>query len=270
VAESRELFAQLVDITRSQYATGRATQQDVLSASLELARLDDRATRIENAAETSRAALGKWLGETVTRPLETRFPELPALPARDVLEAALPEHPAIRMETARIESATESVRMAREQYKPGWSIGLAYGQRYGEDAAGNSRPDLMTAMVSVDLPLFPGKRQDRRLAASVQQADAARHVRADRLRELKEMLETEYANWLRLGERATLYDTRLLREAGANAEAALNAYQSGVTEFTTLMRARITDLDVRLDALRLQVDRAMAQARLLYLAGGAP
>ena len=270
VAESRELFAQLVEITRGQYATGRANQQDVLSALLELARLDDRATRIENAAETSRAELGKWLGEAVFRPLDTRFPALPALPARDVLEAALPEHPAIRMETARIESETQGVRMAREQYKPGWSIGLAYGQRYGEDAEGNSRPDMLTALVSVDLPLFPGQRQDRRLAASVQQAEAARYTRADRLRKLKEMLETQYANWQRLGERASLYDARLLHEASANAEAALNAYQSGVTEFTTLMRARITDLDVRLDALRLRIDRTKAQANLLYLAGGAP
>jgi outer membrane protein TolC len=60
----------------------------------------------------------------------------------------------------------------------------------------------------------------------------------------------------------------MLREAGANAQASLKAYQSGVTEFTTLMRARITDLDVRLDELRIRVDRAKAHARLLYLAGG--
>jgi len=42
---------------------------------------------------------------------------------------------------------------------------------------------------------------------------------------------------------------------------------SGVTEFTTLMRARITDLDVRLEDLRIRVDRAKIQANLLYLAG---
>jgi len=268
VSESRGLFAQLVQITRDQYATGRSSQQDVLSASLELARLDDRATQIKNSLEDNRAALGKWLGTAAARPLDTQFPALPALPARAELAAALPDHPAIRAETAQIESETRGVRIAREQYKPDWNIGLAYGQRYGEDAAGSSRPDMLTAMVSIHLPLFPGQRQDRRLAASLQQAEAARYTRADRLRKLKAMLDTEYANWQRLGERAALYKSRLLREADANAEAALNAYQSGVTEFTTLMRARITDLDVHLDALRIRVDRAKAQARLLYLAGG--
>ena len=78
------------------------------------------------------------------------------------------------------------------------------------------------------------------------------------------------ANWLRLGERADLYSNQLLGEASSNAQASLNAYQSGVTEFTSLMRARITDLDVRLEELRVRVDRAKAQASLLYLAGETP
>ena len=81
------------------------------------------------------------------------------------------------------------------------------------------------------------------------------------------LLAADYADWQRLGERAALYEAKLLREATANADASLHAYQSGVTEFTTLMRARITELDVRLDELRIRVDRARAQANLLYLAG---
>ena len=84
------------------------------------------------------------------------------------------------------------------------------------------------------------------------------------------MLETDYANWTRLGERAALYDSQLLQQAAANARASLKAYRSGVTEFNTLMRARIADLDVRLEALRIRVDRARARANLLYLAGDMP
>ena len=126
---------------------------------------------------------------------------------------------------------------------------------------------MMAAMITVDLPLFPDKRQDRRLSASVQQVEAAQLMRDDRMRELREMLETNYTNWQLLGERAALYESQLLKEATANAQASLSAYQTGVTEFTTLMRARITDLDVRLDDLRIRVDRSKAQARLLYLAG---
>jgi outer membrane protein TolC len=270
VAETRKLFAQLVDITQAHYGSGRVSQQDVLRASLELARLDDRATRIETAADENRAALAKWLDAAVDLPLAEHFPELPALPDRVQLDKALLQHPVLEAETARVNAMKQGIRIAQEQYKPGWSAGIEYRKRFGDDMDGNPRSDMMAAMLNVELPLFTGNRQDRRLAASIAEAEAAELRRDDKLRELRRMLASDYADWQRLGERATLYEAKLLREATANADASLHAYQSGVTEFTTLMRARITELDVRLDELRIRVDRARAQANLLYLAGEKP
>ncbi|MDX1697980.1 MAG: TolC family protein [Thiohalobacterales bacterium] len=267
IGKTRRLFAQLEDITRAHYATGRVNQQDVLRASLELSRLDDRTTRIRNEADRARALLSKWIGDSASLELADGFPDMPALPAKTTLEARLPEHPAIHIETAKIEASNRKISMTREQYKPGWSAGLEYRKRFGDDPGGDDRADMMAAMLTVDLPLFTNSRQDRRLSASIRQAESAQLARADRLRELRQMLDSEYASWQRLGERTALYESQLLREASANAQASLNAYQSGTTEFTTLMRARITDLDMRLDALRARVDRARAQAALLYLAG---
>jgi len=267
VGESRTLFAQMVDITQAHYGTGRVSQQDVLSASLELSRLDDRTTRILNEADRSRAALMKWIGDTALLPIDDHFPELPGLPSKEAIEAALPEHPLIRSETAKLAASKRKIQIANEQYKPGWSAGLEYRKRFGDDPGGDSRADMMAAMFTVDLPMFTKNRQDKRLSASVQMAESAQLTRDNRLRELKQMLDTDYANWSRLGERATLYEGELVRDAAANVQASLKAYQSGVSEFTTLMRARITDLDVRLQDLRVRVDRAKSQANLLYLAG---
>jgi outer membrane protein TolC len=259
VTETRELFAQLVEITQAHYATGRVSQQDVLRASLELSRLDDRTTRIRNEADKGRAALTKWIGAAAALPIDMQLPVLPAPPAKEAINTTLPEHPVIRSETAKLQASNQDIQIAREQYKPGWSAGLEYRKRFGNEPNGNDRADMMAAMVTLDLPLFPKNRQDKRLSASVQQGDAIQLSRDDKLRELQQMLDTDYANWQRLGERSALYESQLLKS--------LNAYQSGVTEFTTLMRARITDLDVRLDDLRIRVDRTKAQASLLYLAG---
>lgn len=270
IEETRDLFSQLVDITRAHYASGRVSQQDVLRASLELSRLDDRSTKIRNEAEKRRASLMKWIGEAAGQSIAEDFPELPVLPDKAHLESALENHPVIRAESALIESFQQSVQIAREQYKPGLNVGLEYRKRFGNDPGGDERADMMAAMLTIDLPLLPGKRQDRRLAASRQRAEAARLTRIDSLRALTSRLETDYATWQRLGERAKLYETHLLREARANSRASLKAYQAGLSEFTTLMRARITELDLRLEELRIRVDRAKAQARLLYLAGERP
>jgi outer membrane protein TolC len=257
----------LVGITEAQYGAGRSNQQDVLQAGLELSRLDDRQTRIQTAEDTARAELAKWIGEPALQPLTEGLPDLPGLPTLGDLEARIPGHPSIGVENARVAANRLAERVAREQYKPGWSLDVTYGQRGGNNPDGHNRPDFLSATVVMDMPLFTGKRQDRRLAASEQERLAATYARDDRLRELRRMLQSEYARWRRLGERVAHYQARLIPEAQANVEAALLAYQSRVTEFITLMRARITDLDTRLQALRLRVDRAKAQARLLYIVG---
>ncbi len=81
------------------------------------------------------------------------------------------------------------------------------------------------------------------------------------------MLDKNQAIYKRLGQRQKLYQEELTLSAKSNADASLRAYQSGVTDFTVLMRSKITELDVKLAGLRVRVDRARAQARLLYLTG---
>jgi outer membrane protein TolC len=254
-----------VDITRAHYASGRVSQQDVLQAQLELSRLDDRATRIDEQRDVQRATLSRWIGDAAWQPIDAQFPLLAAIPTSTELQAARPGHPAIKSASARVEASQQSVKEAREQYKPGFDVGLEYRKRFGDNADGSDRPDQMAAMVTLDLPLFTEKRQDKRLSASQQKTEAAIQTREQKLRELERTLAADYARWQRLGEQQTLYQERLLREASDNAEAAVNAYQSGLNEFNSLIGARITELDIRLRDMRIRVDRAKTQARLLYL-----
>ena len=87
------------------------------------------------------------------------------------------------------------------------------------------------------------------------------------MRQLKQLYDNNYHLWQRLGEREELYKNSLLTAAKTNSKVALNAYQSGVSEFNTLMRANITELDVRLENLRIRVNRAIAKAQILYVTG---
>ncbi len=87
------------------------------------------------------------------------------------------------------------------------------------------------------------------------------------MRQLKQLYDNNFHLWQRLGEREELYKNSLLTAAKTNSKVALNAYQSGVSEFNTLMRANITELDVRLENLRIRVNRAIAKAQILYVVG---
>ena len=126
---------------------------------------------------------------------------------------------------------------------------------------------MMAAMVTLDVPLFTEKRQDKRVAATEEKMLAVRLTRDDKLRQLKRLYESSSVKLKGLTERHKRYHNDLLKSAKNNSSAALKAYQSGVTEFTSLMRAHITELDIRLSDLRVGVDRSLAIAQLLYVTG---
>jgi outer membrane protein TolC len=267
VNETRALFLKLVKITEDQYAAGRANQQDVIHADLELSRLDDRATKIQGNEDEYRAYLAQWVGDVAWQDIDSNLPVLPDVPDNIEINKLLTRHPAVMVETARVEASRTMIEVTRQDYKPGIGAFVEYRKRFGENPDGSDRSDMMAAMVTVDIPLFTENRQDKNVAAREESTNAARYSRDDKLRILKRTLDKDRVVYRRLGERELIYKNKLVNSATSNAEASLNAYQSGVTEFTTLMRARIMELDVRLDNLRIQVDRLRAQARLLYITG---
>jgi len=267
IRETRQLFSELVKITESNYAAGRVNQQDVVLAGLELARLDDRSTKIQAREESYRTSLSQWIGDIAWHDITGAFPQLPALPEEVDLNQLIPQHPLIRAESEKVNASKQMTEMARQEYKPGWSLLLDYGFRSGNNPDGTERSDFATAIVSLDVPLFTGNRQDRRVSANEKKISASRYAKDDQLRKLKQLYEKNYHLWQRLQERELLYKNSLLTAARNNTKASLKAYQSGVTEFNTLMRAEITELDVRLEDLRVRVDRAVTQANILYVVG---
>ena len=267
IRETRKLFSELVKTTESNYAAGRVNQQDVVLAGLELARLDDRSVKIQARGEGYRAMLAQWIGDAAWDDISREFPVLPQLPAQIDLNQVIPQHPLIRSESANVNASKQMIEMARQDYKPGWSLLVDYGFRSGNNPDGSERTDFATAIVSLDVPLFTGNRQDKTVSSNKQKIVAARYSKDDKLRKLKQIYDKNQHLWQRLGERELLYKNSLLTAATNNSKASLKAYQSGVSEFNTLMRAQITELDVRLEDLRVRVDRAAAQARLLYITG---
>ncbi len=262
VQQSQQLLKQLTEVAQSQYGAGLATPQDLLSVELEQRMARQRLASIETDRAVAEAELTKWLGShQPERPLAAEFPVLAEPAWREEIEARLDSHPLMGVEDALVNAGQSDVEIARAQYQPGWEVGVNYGLR------GGGRTDFVSAMVTVELPLFPDKRQDRRLAASQQQAHAARYARDDRKRDLLHALATDYAIWRLLGERDTAYRNEILPQARQNTEAAIKAYQNNFGAFSEVIRARGVELEARLQALRLQVDRAKAQARLLYLQG---
>ncbi|MFZ5609581.1 MAG: TolC family protein [Pseudomonadota bacterium] len=261
VRASRKAVSDLAEIVSAIFGTGRSTSQDVLRTELELSILDDRLVDVDRQAELARADLARYIGNLeAARPLPAILPILAAPAPREVIEAKLVQHPSVAVEDATIDARERDIDIARQQYKPGWAVEGGYGLR-----AATGAPDLVSLGVSLDVPLFTAKRQDRNLAAARREKQAARLDRQTRLLEMQQKLERAYADWLRQDERIDLYKKIVVARARHTSDAALAAYRSGVSDFAELIRANLAELDVELTLLRLEVDQTIAQAQLLYL-----
>lgn len=273
IEQDRSLFEHLVEIVQSNYATasGRTRQQDLVRAQLELTRLEDRLTMLRQAQENQLALLGEWLGDyndlsiRIPKKLPLSLGRLNLLSAQNELQRrdlvkALIAHPKVASIDRKIKAAESDVSLAKQSYKPQWGLNASYMASSKDD----DRPDLMAVGISFDLPLFTGKKQDKQVQAAVADNEEVKTERALALRQLRAGFEAARSNYLRLVERKALFDTRLLKEMSEQAEASLSAYTNDDGDFAEVVRARITELNAKIESLNIDVETQKVIAQIHY------
>jgi len=287
IDEDKALFEQLSDIAKANYSTafGRVNQQDIVRAKLELTRLEDRLTKLRALEERATGKLLEWLVRDQNYPSQSGFDAfsrltLPhALPEiknmgqnmRTILERrdqqslamVLNQHPLILSIEQRIRASQTGIDLAKEKYKPQWGVNASYAYR-DDTPDGTSRADFLSMGVSFDVPLFTENRQDQEVSAAVSLSEAIKTDKRLVLREMMSYIQSLYAENERLMERQALYELELLEQMQEQAEASLNAYTNDEGDFAEVVRARIADLNARIDALDISVDLVKTKIQLNY------
>lgn len=271
IRANREPFEQMVDVTEARYGStgGNAAQRDVIRAELALTRLDDRLQRLRSRSEEAWQSLSQWVpAEWLSRDMAPALPSIdqPLPEVTSLSEAAevFARHPEVRMLDKETEVARTGVELAREQFRPGFSVGASYGYR-DDDPVGVSRSDFFSLEFSMDLPLFTAGRQQPRLAAATARAEALRsdwQLKVESLfgeyRRLMSRLEVVRA-------RIDIYEDTLLPQMTTLAEANLAAYSADDNDFEEVMRAYIEELDHRVELLGLRAQEQQIHNQLDYL-----
>ncbi|MDT8410510.1 MAG: TolC family protein [Wenzhouxiangellaceae bacterium] len=260
VGRSRNAVEQQIGSLTSRFASGGMHAQNMLRAELELALLDDELTEHRRRGDSARAALARYIGNAAFRSLPPGLPKLPEPAPLAALEARLVEHPAAVADRMRIDSAEFGVAIAEQAYKPKFALEGGYGFR-------TDRADLASIGVTLSVPLFTNKRQDRRHVAAVQQMSAAEFDRQALLLDLKRQLQQELVDWQRLQERLALYSGTIGERARQTAEAAVSTYANRQTDFAELIRDQLAEIRIQLKRAELETEAAKSWARLNYLVG---
>lgn len=256
---TRALARRDLESTEARYRSAQEVQRTVFRARQALARVEERLPVLRAAAGRARAQLGRWVGAAAREPLPETLPDVSDPPAS--FDPA--RHPEWRAAEAEVGAARADTDMARQDYKPGWMLDLQYGFRRPMPD-GTERPDMVSAMVTFDLPIFRAKRQDRRLAERQARETAARLETEDKQRELVAMYEGLRAEYDALDQRVQVFEQQLLPNLRREAESTLAGF---AREQGERREARMKQFDAELELLRLRVDRAKTRSELLYLTG---
>jgi len=273
IQKNRSLFEEMLDISRSFYASGRQQQQDVVQAELEISLVDDRIERANSELIVAQANLAKWVGEDAMLngvAVEQADLSLPGMLALSELKRRLERNPELIAMQQQVLGQQKKLDLADDQYSPQWGFDVTYGFRSGNNGnnpVNPSRSDFLTAMVTLDLPIFTSNKQDKNLSAEKQRLQAVRYQQLDVNRDLLKRLNAIAGRLQKLQDRHQLYESKVLPQAKQNAEVSFSGYQSGVVNFFTLTRARVTELNTYLADLQIDVAYNKAYAELQYLIG---
>ncbi len=283
VRRNQVVLTNLIAVSEARYTTGTGTQADVLRARTEAANLGGAASAL---TEQRRVTLAR-LNAALDRPSDTPVaaPELPAsivraavadsvtrvhfvsdaigsraagsplLPLDSLQALAAANSPMIHEHIARIVAERARLQLAEKAHLPDISVSLDYGQRRGFT-------DMVSAIVSIPIPLQKDRKQDADVAAAAAELNAlhAEH------RKMVDSLNAEVAEQVSDLERArtalALTKRAILPQAQAALASATASYQVGLLDFAAVIDAQATVFNTETDYYRSLTDFATSLAKL--------
>ena len=245
-------------VARTAVASGTARPAQSLGIDQAIAGLEDRRDELVAGVARARAMLARWTGVQAPETVGD-VPAIDLAPAR--LRAALEQHPDIVSADAGIRRAEADVDAARAEKRPDWGLEVAYQRRdprYG---------DMMSAGVTMSLPLFARSRQDPRIAARQSARAQAEAEREETRRTLAADLEAALADHQMHHSQWQRAQRVLLPLARERSELETASYSAGRASLTDVVDAKASLADAELTVLDREAEVASDAIRLTIAFG---
>ncbi|MCV9877976.1 TolC family protein [Brenneria izbisi] len=254
VAESqRQIVLQKASVAAGSEASS------VLDARLTLTAMQDRLADAERDVRIARARITRLTGlsDVNVRGELPRFERLPA--SQEELKNNLHQHP--EMQQAQHEAELAKARSAQSAVAaiPDVGVEVYYAKR------GNDYDDMAGVMVTVDLPLFKSKRQDKDYAADVARTQEARDNVLLAAREHQVQLDTLIAQYQAAQSRWQRQKQDVLPLQQQRSKLIQAQYQSGSSDLAAVLEARRALLESNIAAQDAAREMAQIWAAIRYL-----
>ncbi|MEW6442650.1 MAG: TolC family protein [bacterium] len=263
VRKDKDLLEKLAGIAGAKYSVGQGIQQDVLKAQVEVSKLIERATVLEQqralAAARINTLLARPADSPLGRPAEVRKADFP-FSLEQLQQLALGNDPGLKMREREIERSRYGVELARREFYPDFSVGFTYFNR-------EEMPEMYGLMAGVKVPLYFWRKQRPELEAARAELAGAERSRESTVLSLGLDLKDAYLMATTSQSLIDLYRSGVIPQARLSLESAVAGYQVGKVDFLTLLDNLITLLEYELRYHEVVTDFQKALARLEPLVG---
>ncbi len=256
--KDRELLQNFEKIAEIRYSVGKAAQQDVLRAQVELSRLAERETLLEEQRRTLEAQLNSLRNLPVDSPLGavTGVRSSAVVYNVDELQAAAQaNYPVLKQRRTVVDENRLSVELARKDVRPDFSVGYTYMQRDG-------MPDMYGITLSTSLPLFRHRKQDMAIAEAAANLESARQMEASELTLLRYRVKQDFLEVQASDRLGQLYSQGIVPQSSLTLESSISSYETGAVDFLNVLSNFLAVLDSELAYHQQVANHEKALARL--------
>lgn len=253
VGETREGYAQTVDLMRRREAAGDIARSDLDKVELEALRYEQQARQASLQLGQARQALAELLafGDALSLPPQLEAPQFAVANELDpgtegLVGQAMQQRPDVRAAEAERVAAYLSIEQAQREAYPDLQLALTYNNSHF--VIGGDNPHTLQLTATIDLPVFDRNEGGRGHAA------ARKGLADNALVALKLGVESEVRSralqWQRSGESLKLFEQGgMLERAQRAKDVAKRSFAAGATSLLELLEAERTRLTTQADYL---------------------
>lgn len=276
--ENQRLMRELESFISTNYSIGKSEAQDLLNAQLQVNQLEEKLQANQQMQRRILSQMSEWLGsEWLYQQRDLKASNQLNWDALERLLSAssttqhfaqLAQHPMVQMANANIAVSQTQVELAEQSYTPQFGVEVMYAYRQANNMKGEPASDLVSAYLTMDIPLFTGNRQDRAHAAAQYQVGAAQSQKDLLLAQMNAKVNALLVDRSNLEQRLERYQNTLLEQAKARTKAVERGYQNSTAQFNDVIAATRDELAVELESQRLLTDLNQVNSNLAMLLGG--
>ncbi len=229
--KNKDLLSDIAKLAETKYMVGQVIQQDVLSAHLELSKLDQKLIDLKREEAGIQLKLKTLLFRSKESspvvPEEVKKTEF-VVDREKLKKEVLENNPMLREQKYLVDQSQTSYKLAKKEYFPDFELTL----KYGED---QMKERFIETMVGFNLPIYFFRKQNKMVEEKADLLSSTQESFSYKQNELINDLEDKVSELKRNSDLLELFEDGILPQAQQSFQSAQTAYQVNKVDFQTLL-----------------------------------